>query len=287
MASSGLAWRVIIVDNASEDRSADAIAEYAEKVTIIHNEHNVGFAAACNQGAKKSVADYLLFLNPDTRLIDLSLDAALAFLEDKENQWVGVLGPKLVDDDGHTQRSCARLPTVGRLVAQGAGVDRILTDHFLSCAMSDWDHMDTREVDQVMGACLIVRRTIFESLGGFDERFFVYYDDVDLCARVKKLGYKIVHFAESRVYHFGGGTTSSVKGMRLFYLLRSRLLYAGKYFGPVSVWMLVFTCLVLEPAVRMVWTIARLSFRDFAEVLWATALLWVNLPRYLPKVVCP
>lgn len=285
LSSNGSVGRIIIVDNASRDGSADGLTDEAGRITVIRNGRNAGFAAACNQGARGSAADYLLFLNPDTRVLDGSFDAAVAFMEHEDNQRIGILGLRLVDGDGRTQRSCARLPTLGRLVAQGTGADKLFPRLFPACPMAEWDHQETRDVDQVMGACLLIRRTLFEALGGFDERFFVYYDDVDLCARAKGLGYRVVHFTGAQVYHLGGGTTANAKARRLFYLLRSRMLYAGKHFGAVSACAAVLACLTLEPAVRLARAVARLSPRECADVLGATALLWADLPGYLPKMV--
>jgi GT2 family glycosyltransferase len=104
----------------------------------------------------------------------------------------------------------------------------LLPPHFLA----DWDHGDTRSVDQVMGAFLMIRRTLFEQLGGFDERFFLYYEDVDLCLRVRQASGRVVYFAGARAHHIGGGTTEAVKDQRLFYLatgkVQPRLSYCSK-----------------------------------------------------------
>lgn len=275
--------RMVVVDNASRDGSADGLPDAAAPLRILRNAENRGFAAACNQGAAGSTADYLLFLNPDTRLLPGSLAPALAFLEDPANAGIGALGVRLVDEEGRIQRNCARAPTPGRLIAQSLGLDRALPRLFPPHFMTEWDHGDTRDVDQVMGAFLIVRRPLFEALGGFDERFFVYFDDVDLCLEVRRAGWRVVYFAGAEVYHRGCGTTDQIRDIRLFYTLRSRLLFAGKHFGPGALTAVAVATLVLEPLVRLGYALLRRSPREAGEVLGGTRMLWADLPRLLSR----
>ncbi|MBP2232970.1 GT2 family glycosyltransferase [Azospirillum agricola] len=279
--------RMVVVDNASADGSADALEDAAPglPVTVLRNAENRGFAAACNQGAAKSEADWLLFLNPDTRLSADSLAPAFAFLADPANGRVGALGVRLVDEAGHTQRCCARTPTPGRLVAQSLGLDRALPGLFPPHFMTGWDHADTRDVDQVMGAFLLVRRSLFEAVGGFDERFFVYYDDVELCLQVRRAGWRVVHFAGAEAYHRGGGTTDQVRATRLFYGLRSRLQFVAKHHGPLALLAVGAATLLLEPVARLAQAALRRRPGDMAEVLRGTARLWADLPRWIPGLL--
>lgn len=280
--------RMTVVDNASRDDSADgldAAAGAGVPLAVLRNAENRGFAAACNQGAAGSAADYLLFLNPDTRLSAASLAPALAFLEEPVNARVGALGVRLVDEAGRTQRACARAPTPLRLVAQGLGLDRAFPRLFPPHFMTEWDHADTRDVDQAMGAFLMIRRRLFEELGGFDERFFVYFDDVDLCLRVRRADWRIVHFAGAEAYHRGCGTTDQVRDVRLFYALRSRLLFAAKHFGPLSVAAVAAATLLLEPLARLALAALRRAPGEAAEVLRGTRLLWADLPRLVPRLL--
>ncbi len=276
--------RVVVVDNASDDGSADRLRDDMLPLHVVRSPQNRGFAVACNQGATGSYADYLLFLNPDTRLFADTLVKAVDFLEKPNNSGIGVLGVQLVDEGGIVQRSCARVPTPARLLIQSIGLDRLAFGVFQSCPMLEWDHADTRDVDQVMGAFLIIRRALFESLGGFDERFFVYFDDVDLCARARQAGHRVVHFAGARAYHLGCGTTVQIKDRRLFYSLRSRLLYAGKHFGGMAAACVCAATLLIEPMVRLLRAFARFSVVDTADVLRATCMLWYDLPSCLQLV---
>jgi GT2 family glycosyltransferase len=222
---------VVVVDNASGDGSADRLPASHLEVEIVRNRENLGFARACNLGAARGRAPFVLILNPDTRVAPDTLGRALGFLSGPEARGVGILGVKLTDDEGGIHRTCARAPTRGRLLAGAAGLEKVLARFVKPHFMVEWDHRETRPVDQVMGAFLMIRRELFERLGGFDERFFVYFEDVDLCVRARGAGAHVVHFAEASAWHLGGGTTDQVRDRRLFYFLRSQVQYAAKHFG--------------------------------------------------------
>lgn len=277
--------QVVVVDNASTDSSADrldGLAGPATPLVVQHNPTNRGFAAACNQGAVAGHGDWILFLNPDTRLAADTLDRAISFAIGDPS--IGTLGIALVDETGERQRSCARTPTPLRLVAQGVGLDRLLPSLFPPHFMTEWDHADTRKVDQVMGAFLMIPRTLFERLGGFDERFFVYFDDVDLCLRVRQAGFAVVHYAGATAFHQGCGTTEGVRDRRLFYSLRSRLLFSAKHFGTGAMLLVSLSTLLVEPVSRLGQAVLRRSLSDIRAVLRGTGLLWRDLPALLPRL---
>ncbi len=267
--------RVVVVDNASTDGSAATLEGPSPPLTVIHNPLNRGFAAACNTGAAESTADFLLFLNPDVELERDSLAGAAAFME--RNPDVAVSTIRLCDPAGPTQRCCARLPTPGRMIAQSIGLDRLLPrlckPHFLV----DWDHADTRDVPQVMGAFLLVRRHVFERLGGFDERFFLYYEDVDFCCRVAQAGGRLVHNASVSARHLGGGTTRSIKARRQFLAARSRIQYAAKHFGRPGAAAAILAGMALEPAARLIRGTLHGSAEEMRDALKGAAMLWSAL----------
>lgn len=165
--------RAVVVDNASRDGSMVGLDHLRLPLVTVYNKENRGFGVACNQGAATSKADYLLFLNPDVRLQEGSLYKPLAFMERLENQDVGIVGIQLVDNVGTVSRTSARFPTVRRYFTGMLGLDRLFPVQFPSHFMTDWDHKESREVDQVMGAFFLIRRSLYETLGGFDERFCV------------------------------------------------------------------------------------------------------------------
>ena len=271
---------LIVIDNASTDGSA-AVHDFAETLPlhIVSNQENRGFAAACNQGASIGTAGALLFLNPDVRIRPGALTKGLDFLFAEHGTRVGAVGVKLIDEDGVTQHSCARFPTAWRLVAQSAFLDRLAPSFFAPHFMMEWDHETTRSVDQVMGAFLMMPRALFERLKGFDERFFVYFEDLDLCLRIKQQGWSVMHFAEASAVHEGQGTTRAIVGMRLFYSWRGRLLYAAKNFSRGGLLACLLATLFLEPPARIAAALGKGSAKDMRSVLSAYRLLLAALPR--------
>lgn len=226
--------RVAVVDNASTDESMTRASGVPLPLTLVRNETNRGFGAACNQGAAGSRADYLLFLNPDTRLLPDTLARTLAFLESPDQATTGICGIRLLDDGGHASTSAARFPSPRILFGEATGLGRLLPGVFPRHLLTARDCADTRDVDQVIGAYFVMRRPLFESLGGFDERFFVYFEEVDLSLRARLAGFRSMFFAGATAHHTGGLSSDQVKSARLFYTLRGRLLYAWKHFSPFS-----------------------------------------------------
>ena len=266
--------RVVIVDNASTDGSLDGLASAALPLQIVRNAENKGFAAACNQGAQGSHADYLLFLNPDTRLFADSLAKPLVFMETAQNQAVGICGIQLIDERGEVSRSCARFPTPGMFYSKIFGLDKFFPRLFQSHFMEEWGHGENSAVDHVIGAFFFVRRRLFEQLDGFDERFFVYLEDLDFSRRASLSGWGSYYLADAQAYHKGGGTSDQVKARRLFYSLRSCIIYAFKHFNPVWATVVLLTTLFVEPLSRSVLAVSRLSGTSLKETWSAYAMLY-------------
>ena len=272
----GLVSSVIVVDNASTDDSlcrVENLQGLCLKPRIVRNSENCGFGKACNMGARLAGGDYLLFLNPDAELYSETLPRALAYMQDPLNAKVGICGVQLLDEAGEVSRSCARFPSPLGLVLHAIGVDRIAPGlgHF----MAEWDHAQTRVVDQVIGAFFLVRRDLFDLLGGFDERFFVYFEEVDFAFRAQQAGWRSVYLADVTAFHAGGGTSNQVKARRLFYVLRSRLLYANKHFSVVGALVVTLATLLLEPLSRSVLATFRLSWTGLKETWAAYRLLYL------------
>jgi hypothetical protein len=162
---------------------------------LVRNSDNRGFAAACNQGAGRGTAPYLLFLNPDVRARPDAVAKARSYLDDPSHCDIGIIGAQLLDAEGRVQRSCARTPTVAALLLRSMFLERLCPGLVPPHFMREWDHRDTRPVDQVMGAFLMVRRQLFEALQGFDERFFLY-----AAARKLHLEPRLIEMAGPRNY---------------------------------------------------------------------------------------
>ena len=267
--------RVTVVDNASNDGSCEGLDD-SLPLTLVRNDVNLGFAMACNQGATGSEADFLLFLNPDTRLMPGSLERPARYLGSPHHEAVGIVGIQLIDTDGKVARNTARAPTAGSMIGNSLGLDRVLPAWFPPHFASEWPHDETRVVDQVMGAFFFVRRAVFEDLGGFDERFFVYYEDLDFALRARARGWSSVYLAGAQAFHRGQGTTHAATERRTFYFCRSKLFYAQKFFPVGRALAVIAVTLALEPVARM-----AAAPRAAGSTLRAFARLWKALPEIL------
>jgi hypothetical protein len=139
--------------------------------------------------------------------------------------------------------------------------------------MTNWNHLETRKVDHVIGAFMLIRRAAFEQLGGYDESFFVYLEDLDLSQRMTELGFTSVYLASARALHKGGGCSNQAKATRLFYSLRSRIIYCRKHLGWAPATGVTFATLLIEPFSRMAYAAARGGVREVGDTLSAHAML--------------
>lgn len=267
--------RVVVVDNASSDDSLSGLNGLALPLCIERNATNRGFAAACNQGARESRADYLLFLNPDTRLTCEALEQPVAFMDEPANGRVGICGIRLLDDRGLAGTCSARFPTPQSMWLEGTGLHRLAPSQFAVRCQSGFESA-IENVDQVIGAYLLMRHSLFDQLNGFDERFFVYFEEVDLSLRAREAGYKSCILGNITAYHKGCASSDQVKDKRLFYFWRSRLLYARKHYSVPQYGGLLVLTLATEPLIRLLQALLSVS----AESVRVTARAYFYLVRY-------
>lgn len=275
-----LVHKIIVVDNNSTDGSADFLKSFCNVRLVLLGE-NLGFGKACNLGAQYAESDYLLFLNPDAALHSTTLRKAVDYMQDPLNAKVAICGVQLLDEFGHVARSCARFPSPIGFLAHAIGLDRFFPR--LGHVMAEWDHDKNREVDQVIGAFFLVRRSTFESLSGFDERFFVYFEEVDFSYRARQIGCASTYLADVQAFHAGGGTSNQVRARRLFYSLRSRLLYAFKHFSWLGAAAVLLATLFVEPLSRSALALLRRSWSGFKETWAAYRMLWRWMPQWIFK----
>ena len=263
--------RVVVVDNGSVDGSTDFLAGKAD-VDLVLTGENLGFGRACNLGAARSDSAFVLFLNPDACLMPGSLDLPLEFFARPESEQIGIVGISLVTEDGAIQRSCARFPTPWQMLAKSAGILSLMPK--FDFHMVDWDHLETRAVDHVIGAFYLIRRSLFDRLSGFDELFFVYLEDLDLSRRAELAGYGTMYLTEAQAYHKGGGVSEQVKAHRLFYSLRSRIQYAFKHFSIPAALLVATATLTVEPFSRLVFILLRGRGSDVPDLWRGYKMLW-------------
>lgn len=272
--------RLTVVDNASGDGSLAGLETLWPGIDLIRNAENRGFAAACNQGAAAGQSPYVLFLNPDARVFAETLPAALSVFAQPEYARIGIVGVPLIDELGRVAISCSRLPRLAGFVAKALGLEARAARWGWSQPMREWAHDVTREVEQVMGAFFLMPRAVFRELGGFDEHFFVYFEEVDLSARARAAGWRSLFYAGTRAYHKGCGSSERLKAHRLFYSLRSRLLYGAKHFSPVAVLALLPLTLLLEPLTRAVQLLLRRDGAGLVALAQGLRQLWADSPNW-------
>jgi len=259
--------RVVVVDNASSDGSCDRLQGSGLPLTLIFNDKNCGFAKACNQGACLSEATYLLFLNPDTVLFGNTIGNSISFLNDPSHTRIGICGVRLLDEVGSPMTSCARLPTLRILFGKMTRLSRVLPGLFPPHLMGPEECIRSREVEQVIGAYFLVRRKLFEELNGFDERFFLYFEEVDFSLRARQKGYFSYFLADTYLYHKGGGSSEKARSKRLYYSLQSRIRYGNKHFSRLEAFTLLMLTLTVELVSRLLWGILTLSSSRLKETI--------------------
>lgn len=224
-----LTAEVWLVDNASQDGSADAVAEGFPAVRLIRNFANKGFAAANNQAMQLAAGEYFLLLNSDAFVAPGAVAALLAYL--RSHSEVGMVGPRLSNEDGSLQRSCFRFPTPARAWLENLWVSALLPGHWAAGDYRRWPHDSERRVDWVIGACLLVRREVFEQVGGFDERFFMYAEETDWQRRIRDRGWDIGFTPAAVVTHLGGASGAREKARINRHFFDSLDFYERKHHG--------------------------------------------------------
>jgi len=211
LSTGDLQYEIILVDNGSADQTVRSVEELYPQVNLIPNRKNAGYARANNQGIEESAGEYILLLNPDTEVLENALISMLQFSE--ENTRVGALGPRLLNPDKTIQPSCREFPTYAALIWEFSGLSRIFPKSkiFSRWRMGYFKFNQKREVDQPMGSCLLLRRATLQDMGIFDENFPMFFNDVDLCYRIKQAGWKIYYYPDAQVLHHKGASTGQVK----------------------------------------------------------------------------
>lgn len=210
MASSSLRAEVIVVDNASGDGSAAMTAAEFPSARLLANQENRNYAAGNNQGLELATGEFQLLLNPDTEVPVGALDALVAFL--RRNPEAGAVSPALVYPDGRVQPSVRGFPTPRALVGELTGLARLFPHtEWAAYRVQDLPEDRPTAVDQPMASAFLVRRAALAQVGLFDEQFPLFFNDVDLCYRLKQGGWEIFYDPRVRVVHVGGASTRQVR----------------------------------------------------------------------------
>ena len=222
------ATEVFVVDNASADGSAAMVRERFPWVRLIENRENVGFARANNQGIALAGGRYVLLLNPDTEVHPGAPAALIAFMD--AHPRAGACGPRLLNGDGSLQHGCHPMLTPGREFWRLLFLERLWPR--ATYPMARWDAVTPRRVEVIKGACLLLRRAALDRIGGLDESYFMYTEEVDLCYRLAQAGWELWYVPAAAVTHFGEGSSGQVREAMYLQLYRSKVRFYRKFGGP-------------------------------------------------------
>lgn len=225
-----LTTEVFVVDNASTDGTAQMVRERFPWVRLIENRKNVGFACANNQAIRQSTGRYVLLLNPDTELQPGALETQVRFME--EHPQAGAAGARLLNADGTLQISCQPRPTLFREAWMLTHLDKHL--RLGSYDMDKWDIATPRKVDVVKGACLIAPREVLFQVGILDEDYFLYAEELDLCARIQCAGYGVYWVPSAVVTHLGEQSTCQMPESMFLELYLSKHKFFYKHEGWIA-----------------------------------------------------
>ena len=230
--AAGLAVETLVVDNASRDGAARMVAERFPQVRLVANERNRGFAAANNQGLALASGRCVLFLNPDTVVRPGTLETLVRTLDGDPT--IGVCGPQLLNADGTIQPSSRREPTVAALLHQYTPLRllRVFKGAYRRYKMEDFEFGAAADVDVVMGAAFCVPERVLAQVGTLDERFFVYFEEMDFCRRAREAGYRVRFEPAAQITHIGGVSAATATSNLFF--CRSLFRYLRKHNGPVK-----------------------------------------------------
>jgi GT2 family glycosyltransferase len=223
-------YEIIVVDNNSSEAEVETITSQFNNIILIKNKVNEGFAKANNKAVNVARGKYLLLLNNDTVFVENSLKKLLEHSEIINSKFI--VSCKLINEDGSFQNSAYNFPSIIRLIGSTFFIDQLFPSmHFFSKHDTSIRKASIPvEVDAVMGALLFIPKRTYELLGGLDERYFFYYEDVDICYRLNKIGGKTIYLPQTSVFHLGGASAGKNLWFTMLNRTTSRIQFAQKNF---------------------------------------------------------
>ena len=228
---------VLVVDSASSDGSAEMVRERFPWVELIAERENVGFTRGNNIALARARGRHLLLLNPDTVVHGDATARMVAYLD--AHPTVGIVGPRVLNADGSTQSTRRRFPTLSTAFfestwLQGYAPRKLLERYYVL----DKPDEGTFEVDWVQGCALMARREVYEQIGGLDESYVMFSEELDWCRRAKAAGWEVVYLGEARITHYGGQSSAQVPARKHIYFQQSKIRYFRKFHGRAAAWTL-------------------------------------------------
>ncbi|MFA7662315.1 MAG: glycosyltransferase family 2 protein [Patescibacteria group bacterium] len=237
-------FEVFVIDNNSGDGTAEMVQNEFPQVNLIINPGNSGFAKANNQAIVRAKGEYVLLLNPDTRILDRALDKMVSFMESKTNCGIGAC--KLLNSDLSLQPSIRRFPKLIDQVLILLKVQHLFANLkiFKNYLATDFDYAQDSQVDQVMGAFMLIRRGVIDQIGMLDEEFWIWFEEVDFCQRTKKAGWEVWYTPRANiVHHFGQSFKQKMSFEKQKIFNASMRLYFKKHHSRLAYW----TLLLVQP----------------------------------------
>lgn len=223
---------IIVVDNFSDDDSVDYLKKSHPEVNLIENQTNVGFGKANNQGVKAATGEFILLINPDSVVEENTIEEMISFM--KTHPDTGAAGCKILNADGTLQKACRRsFPTPWVALSKLFGLSAVFPKSrlFGRYNLTYLDAGKLHEVDAISGSFMFMRKDVFEQVGGFDEDYFMYGEDIDLCFKIKQAGYRVYYVPNTSVIHFKGESTRRSNVDRTYEFYRAMSIFVGKRYG--------------------------------------------------------
>jgi len=282
---------VIIIDNASGDNSREIVTSRFNEVQWIQLKTNIGFGKACNIGVEAARGRYLLLLNPDTVISSNTLASAVEFME--AHPKAGLMGPKILNPDGTLQQSCRRsIPTPSVAFYYFAGLSYLFpkSRRFGRYHLTYMDEDESAQVDVISGSFMFMKRELFNDIGGFDKRFFMYGEDIDLCYRITQAGHEVWYYPHIKIVHQKGKSSSKRRIRSRIYFYEAMIIFSRKYrnlqdtFFP---WWLMWVGIIFQATLN----IGTIIMRSVAGLLIDVAAInaamigsWAALPQFAPPI---
>jgi N-acetylglucosaminyl-diphospho-decaprenol L-rhamnosyltransferase len=263
-------FEIYVVDNGSTDGSSKMVLEKFPRVQLIQNQENFGFARANNQAIQLSKGRYILLLNSDTLITTNAIDQMINFADNHFQ--AGIIGACLVYPDGQLQKSYGRLPSLLSETTSLAGLDKLRLKLYKAKQSSK-----PIETEFVSGACMMIRKSILQQVGLLDEGFFFFSEEIDLCYRARKVGWRIFYLPSAVVMHIEGGSTG-LNAERMLNLYRGKLRYFRKHYGSSMKNKLLITMFIITKIKVWKYSLLKWTKSDFLEreQLWRVVAASLN-----------
>lgn len=240
----GHSFEILVIDSASSDGSVDMVRGEFPHVYLYASEVNLGYSGGNNLGLRKSRGEYILLLNPDTKVLGSALDEMTSYM--KTHPEVGVVGPQLQYPDGQIQSSRRRFPVLATALVESTFLEKWMPRHRILAhyRMLDQSDDETARVDWLVGACLLVRAEVRDQVGVIDDQYFMYSEELDWQKRIRETGWTIVYLPSARIIHYEGKSSEQVGALTHIRFSRSKVLYFCRHHSwwagrLIQVWLLL------------------------------------------------